>query len=305
MTTITFRSPVTRPLYPPRTGPRIADEFYVTQRFDDPDAYQANRPNPPDPLPTHRATDIGNGRCGYPIVAMAPGIAQRIKDNATALGAATDALGIRIDHGYGIWTEYWHLASQTVTTGATVAAGQEIGKLGNTGLGAVCHCHIEAKRNGVRFDPEPLMFGGSVSLEDDMQLKGRFLRHVSNREAAITTNSYFRAGVVSGDDEPLGVLPAGERFLPIAVVAGRPAGTALDATEWYAGIKTSIGLDRIEPTLGYVHSSVLPRTPDGNAVVLSPIEAADCSAQDNKLAAARTAVAGAVQALGAAERVLT
>lgn len=173
MTTIQFRSPVNQPLH--RAGQCVpaSDDFCVTQRFDDPDFYWSHVPNPPNPLPTHRATDIGNFRCGYPIVAMADGVAHRIKDNATDLGAPNDALGVSIDHGGGITTEYWHLASWTIPFGnVPVKAGQELGKLGNTGLGQVCHTHIEAKRNGVRFDPEPLMFGGTVTIgeEEDMGL---------------------------------------------------------------------------------------------------------------------------------------
>ena len=168
MTTIQFRRPTIARLHRATAPVPPAGEFRVTQHFNTPDYYWSNVPNPPNPLPTHNAVDIGNFRCNDPIVAMAPGTAYRIKDNATSLGAATDALGVRIDHGYGITTEYWHLNGWTITDGQKVNAGQQVGILGSTGLGAVCHTHIEAKRDGVRFDPEPLMFGGSLTV-DDMQ----------------------------------------------------------------------------------------------------------------------------------------
>lgn len=174
MTTLTFRSPVTKPLLtygtpkPVPPDPRAYDTFRVTQRFDSPDSYWAARDiaagRPPR---THGATDIGNFRCGDPIVATAPGVARRVHDNATALGMPSDALGVVIDHGYGITTEYWHLNRQDVADGQRVMSGQQIGIVGSTGIGTVCHCHIEAKRNGVRFDPEPLLFGGSLTVEED------------------------------------------------------------------------------------------------------------------------------------------
>jgi hypothetical protein len=171
MAVIQFRSPVTTPLH--RKGQCVpsSDDFCVTQQFDDPDYYWSNIPNPPNPLPTHRATDIGNFRCGYPIVAMAAGTAWRVQDNASALGAASNALGIVIDHGSGVKSAYWHLASWTAANGAWVNGGQEIGKLGSTGLGATCHTHIEMTLNAVKIDPEPYMFGAPLDTaapsEDD------------------------------------------------------------------------------------------------------------------------------------------
>lgn len=174
MTAITFRSPVTKTLLragtakPVPPDPRAYDTFRVTQQFDTLDSYWADIDRRAGRTPrTHQATDIGNFRCGDPIVAMAAGVAYRVKDNATALGAPTDALGIRIDHGSGISTEMWHLDGYTVLHGQRVTAGQQVGIVGDTGLKAVCHCHVEVKRNGVKFDPEPLMFGGSVTVDDE------------------------------------------------------------------------------------------------------------------------------------------
>lgn len=174
MAIIQFRSPVTVELRPP--GPQApVGIFQVTQQFDTPDYYAMQKVPRPDPLPTHGATDIGDLRCGAPIVAMAPGTAWRVQDNATALGAATNALGIVIDHGSGVRTAYWHLAAWTAPNGAWVNAGQEIGRLGNTGLLAICHCHIELLLNGVKIDPEPHMFGAALDTElpseDDVKVR--------------------------------------------------------------------------------------------------------------------------------------
>lgn len=273
MVLLRFRSPVTTPLYRRGESDGIADDdFTVTQRFHDPDFYWSNI----DPIKAalgHRATDIGNFRCGYPIVAMAAGVARRVQDNAIQLGAPNNALGMVVDHGYGITTEYWHLASWTAQNGP-VAAGQEVGKLGNTGLGQICHCHIEAKRDGEKFDPEPLMFGGSITVGQEavetMRIKGTWIRHVHNRFGKITSDANLRAGVLTGDNDPIVVLPAGTPFYPNFIVGGNAYGTAPDRTEWYAG--TARISSRLGYRFGYIHSSLLPRTPDRTGVQLDPVE---------------------------------
>lgn len=270
---MTFRSPVTTPLYRRGESDGVADDdFTVTQRFADPDFYWSSI----DPVKAalgHRATDIGNFRCGYPIVAMHDGVARRVQDNATQYGAPNNALGIVIDHGYGISTEYWHLASWTAQNGPVVA-GQEIGKLGSTGLGQVCHCHIEAKRDGNKFDPEPLMFGGSITVGQEaaetMQIKGTWIRHVHNRVGKVTSDANIRAGVLAGDDEALWVLPNGAPFYPSFVVSGREIGTSADKAEWYGG--TCRPTSRSGWVFGYIHSSILPRTPSNHGVSLDPVE---------------------------------
>ena len=303
MTTLAFRSPVTKPLLragtpkPVPPDPAAYDTFRVTQAFGARDFYYADGR-------VHGAVDVGNFRCGDPVVAMCAGTARRVKDNARALGAKSDALGIVIDHGHGITTEYWHLDRQDVADGQPVMAGNQIGVVGRTGLGDVCHLHVEAKRAGTRIDPEPLMFGGSLTVEDDMQIRGASLRHIQNRSARLTTKARFRSSPEITENV-IDDLEAGALIFPIAIVTGQAVGTAPDAADWYYGIKTA-GVKGAQ--LGCFHSSVLPRTPDGKGVALAPIEMTDCSAQEQtisqlntKIARARTANAGARQANEAVE----
>ena len=41
-----------------------------------------------------------------------------------------------LDHGHGVYTGYWHLSRLSVVVGEQVSAGQELGKVGSTGLPA-------------------------------------------------------------------------------------------------------------------------------------------------------------------------
>lgn len=155
---IAFRSPISKKLYPFQSPVRTRtlddiNTFEVTQRFGSLDGYF--------PGQLHGAVDIGNGHCGEPILAMAAGIAHRVSDGAGALGEV-------VDHGGGVSTAYWHLNVQTALEGQRVIAGDQVGVLGSTGLGAVCHCHIELKINGEKIDPEPYLFGATYGDNDDM-----------------------------------------------------------------------------------------------------------------------------------------
>jgi len=293
VTTLTFRRPTVLPIHRASwVRPAGSIDFRVTQTFASLDGFYAGKP--------HNAVDLGNFRCGDAVVAMLAGTCRRVKDNATALGAATDALGLVIDHGYGVTSEYWHLQSYIVADGAKVTAGQGVAIVGRTGLGNVCHLHTEVKLNGVRIDPEPLMFGGSLSIGgDDVKLPGKFLRHVQNRSGTLTSGSNFRAGVIAGEDASLGVLAVGTLLYPIVVVAGRPVGTAADAAEWY-GALAYVGSAY---QLGFVHSSVLPRTAAG--VALTPIDSADCSSQEAELAQIRTKLARAATSAAGASQAVT
>ena len=172
MKTIAFRSPVLRPLHPQHwVRPSGNLEFRVTQRFADEDFnWRRNNPTAPnDSGPRHNAVDIGNSQCDDPIVAMAAG-------KATCKTDGGGALGVILDHGSGVTTEYWHLNRQDVKTGDPVIAGQRIGLLGSTGLGDACHCHIvlRIEGEGDEFrDPEKHLFGAplTAAAEDEIKMK--------------------------------------------------------------------------------------------------------------------------------------
>lgn len=58
-----------------------------------------------------------------------------------------------IDHGWGIFTGYWHLESLNVRAGALVQAGEVIGTVGSSGRSTGPHLHWELFVQGVQVDP--------------------------------------------------------------------------------------------------------------------------------------------------------
>ncbi len=58
-----------------------------------------------------------------------------------------------IDHGWGVYTGYWHQSSILVQPGDVVVAGQQIGTVGNTGLSTAAHVHWEMWVAGNQVDP--------------------------------------------------------------------------------------------------------------------------------------------------------
>ncbi|NOH13147.1 MAG: peptidoglycan DD-metalloendopeptidase family protein [Chloroflexi bacterium] len=58
-----------------------------------------------------------------------------------------------INHGWGVYTGYWHQSEIRVQEGDIVAPGQVIGIVGNTGRVTGAHLHWEIWVNGVQVDP--------------------------------------------------------------------------------------------------------------------------------------------------------
>jgi len=58
-----------------------------------------------------------------------------------------------IDHGWGIYTGYWHQKQIEVNVGDHVKAGQLIGQIGDTGRVTGPHLHFEVWVNGVQVNP--------------------------------------------------------------------------------------------------------------------------------------------------------
>lgn len=280
---------VTHELRPMRPAgvPRPADAglaFYVTQRFYTADYYWSNA-DPSKATQLHGATDIGNTRCGDPIIAPADGTVRRLTDNATAYGAPTNALGVELRLSPDVTMEFWHLNGWTVATGQRVVKGQQLGIVGHTGLGNVCHCHIEGKRRGVKFDIEPYLFGAELALSaeeeapDDMMLEGEFKNHVFNKQVAVSGNdAAFRASPFIKDNV-LKRFDAGTTFYPVVEVAGQKVG---DHNTWFGGLLWVGG----GWAFGYFHMSVLgPQEPKETVPAPAPAPDPAALAEASRIAA--------------------
>ena len=92
---------------------------------------------------------------GTPVLAALPGTV-RLVDEVAGYG-----LLVVIDHGLGWQSLYAHLLDVAVLPGATVAAGQSIGRVGRSGSAGTPHLHFEWRqlRQGrlVAVDPLPLL----------------------------------------------------------------------------------------------------------------------------------------------------
>jgi len=68
-----------------------------------------------------------------------------------------------IDHGMGLFSLLAHLSEIDVAAGATVAAGDEVGKVGATGRVTGPHLHWTVRLNGALVDPLSLLYVTSAA----------------------------------------------------------------------------------------------------------------------------------------------
>lgn len=217
------------------------------------------------PLDSRPAIDLGNYRAGDAVTASAPGVVSLIKPSEGV---------VRVEHGGGWSTGYAHMSNIAVTLGQTVGPSTVLGRVGKTGTDEV-HLHFDITRDGQRLDPWPLLAQNGP--DDSFETLGALIVLGGTnvrQEASMSSEHYFIAS-----DSPfdlLGYKPHGGAW---STKDG--SGTAWYRVRrqlvwWvYAGGVTDIRL---------------------NDWALSLLPPADCTPQDNKLAAARTALAGYLQA---------
>ncbi|MXY78681.1 MAG: peptidoglycan DD-metalloendopeptidase family protein [Chloroflexi bacterium] len=104
--------------------------------------------NGADPTDYHSGLDFAAPR-GTEVVAANAGIVAWTGETERR------GRGVIIDHGHGVFSSYWHLASVDATPGTPVAPGTLIGRVGNTGLSTGSHLHWEITVYGVPVDPLP------------------------------------------------------------------------------------------------------------------------------------------------------
>ncbi len=94
----------------------------------------------------HTGVDYGGG-VGLEIKAPAPGVIV-FAGPLTVRGNATI-----IDHGWGVYSGFWHQSEIKVAVGDHVQTGQVIGLVGGTGRVTGAHLHWEVWVNGVQVNP--------------------------------------------------------------------------------------------------------------------------------------------------------
>ena len=98
----------------------------------------------------HTGTDFA-GAVGSPVSASGRGVVALVAEFYLA-GRA-----IYLDHGAGLITAYFHLSSVEVAEGDTVAAGQRIGAVGQSGRVTGPHLHWVARYGMISVDPMSLL----------------------------------------------------------------------------------------------------------------------------------------------------
>lgn len=127
----------------------------------------------------------------------------------SAIGAAWDGIvktvsydGSRgnyvvIDHGGGVETHYYHLASGTVTValGDRVTAGQVIGNMGSTGASTGAHLHFQMEIHGNPVDPMPYIVG-----DKSMESEESEMDNMPSEWSADAVSWAVENGILYGDE---------------------------------------------------------------------------------------------------------
>ncbi|NRR33581.1 peptidoglycan DD-metalloendopeptidase family protein [Oxalobacteraceae bacterium] len=101
----------------------------------------------------HKGIDLAAGK-GTPVFAAAAG--RVVAAGELAINDGRYGNTVIIEHG-GQRSLYAHLDSIAVQVGAEVAAGQRIGKVGETGLATGPHLHFEVLQGEQRLDPQTML----------------------------------------------------------------------------------------------------------------------------------------------------
>src|SRR5690606_1205139 len=107
----------------------------------------------------HAGVDLAPG-CNAPIYAATAG--------TVVFAAKTGGYGnyIKVKHPDGAETAYAHIVDggMLVGVGQSVATGQQIAKVGTTGISTGCHLHFEVRIGGATTDPVPYLRARGVSI---------------------------------------------------------------------------------------------------------------------------------------------
>jgi murein DD-endopeptidase MepM/ murein hydrolase activator NlpD len=99
----------------------------------------------------HEGVDFG-AACGAPVHAAADGKVVAVEHNSASGNR------VKVDHGNGVITGYYHMQSFHTSVGATVSQGDVVGYVGSTGRSTGCHLHFaKMDQNGTYSNPMSLL----------------------------------------------------------------------------------------------------------------------------------------------------
>lgn len=121
--------------------------FPIVQGFIRTSPFGSRRSYNDGPVSSYHAGSDWSAPEGTPLWAPAGGV--------VVLAEPLDVRGgaVIIDHGLGVYSNFWHLSRIDVEPGQRVAPGQIIGLVGSTGLSTGAHLHWEVRVNGIAVDP--------------------------------------------------------------------------------------------------------------------------------------------------------
>ncbi|MEJ7934315.1 M23 family metallopeptidase [Sphingobium sp. AN558] len=124
-----------------------------------------------DPFNGHAAFHAGidfPGSFGQPILAAAKG---RVSFVGQRQGYGNV---VEVDHGNGLMTRYAHLSGFVARTGAPIARGEAIGRMGSTGRSTGTHLHFEVRLHGQPINPRRFLEAAKDTLQVQQLAKARF-----------------------------------------------------------------------------------------------------------------------------------
>jgi len=103
-----------------------------------------------EPRSPHTGTDFPASE-GTPVLAANAGIVALVADQFFS------GISVVLDHGFGLYTMYFHLQESLVREGQHVERAQPIARVGSSGRATGPHLHWGARLQGTRIDPQELL----------------------------------------------------------------------------------------------------------------------------------------------------
>ncbi|MGM9988891.1 MAG: phage tail tape measure protein [Bacillaceae bacterium] len=141
----------------------------------------------------HGGLDLANGKQGDPVKALQSGKVTQ------AYYSKSGGYMVVIQQDDGIVTKYMHMQKGLkVKAGQRVNAGDQLGKVGNTGNSSGAHLHLQMEKDGVKIDPEPILkalSSGSDS-KKDAKYTGKYSTEINKAANRYGVDPFLIAAII-------------------------------------------------------------------------------------------------------------